>query len=391
MLEEKQKLKNNKKKSGTWQTLIGMAVLFLAGGAGGFVIAQYIDFEINSGRSLSEKLILIGCKLLLFGIAIYVQLVIHEAGHLFFGLLTGYQFSSFRIMSFMWVKEDGKIRLKRLEIAGTGGQCLMAPPDFNDGKYPVALYNFGGSFMNAVTAVLFFLLYQVCRPYVLLSAFFLFLAVFGFVFAILNGVPMRMGTIDNDGYNAFSISRSREACFAFWVQMKINEQVSKGVRLQDMPEEWFEVPPEEHMKNSMVAAQGVFACGRLMDMHRFEEADKLMEYLLEIDSGMVDLHRGLMACDRMYVELIGKNRQDVLDQMFTKKQKGIMKSMKNYPSVLRTEYTYALLGKQDAQAANSFLAKFEKYAKTFPYPNEVASERELMEIAKAHVQECVEK
>ena len=207
-------------------------------------------------------------------------------------------------------------------------------------------------------------------------------AAIGFISAVMNGVPMRMGTVDNDGYNAVSLTRSCNAMRSFWVQMKINEQISKGIRLKDMPDEWFDIPDDGDMKNSMVAAIGVFACNRLVDMHKFDEADKLMAHLLEIDSGMVDLHRNLMICDRMYIELITENRNEVIEEMVTKEQKKFMKSMKTFPSVLRTEYVYALLGEKDIAKAERIKACFEKHAKKYPYPSEIQSERELVEIAE---------
>lgn len=210
----------------------------------------------------------------------------------------------------------------------------------------------------------------------------LMLAVVGFILAIMNGVPMRMGMVDNDRYNAFSLTRNSEAMQAFWVQMKVNGQIAKGVRLKEMPDEWFQIPSDEAMKNSMIVVIGVFACNRLMDAQRFEEADQLMEHMLEIDSGMVDLHRNLMICDRMYCELIGANRREVLAEMFTKEQKKFMKQMKNFPSVLRTEYVYALIWEKDTAKADKFKEQFEKRAKFYPYENEVQSERELMEIAE---------
>ena len=149
-----------------------------------------------------------------------------------------------------------------------------------------------------------------------------------------------------------------------------------------MPDEWFAVPTDEAMKNSMVAVMGVFACNRLMDAENFEEADKLMAHMLEIESGITGLHRNLLVCDRMYIELIGENRKDVLDQMFDKEQKKFMKQMKSFPSVLRTEYVYALLYEKDTEKAAKVKEQFEKWAKKYPYQNDVQSERELMERAK---------
>ena len=189
---------------------------------------------------------------------------------------------------------------------------------------------------------------------------------------------MRMGTIDNDGYNAFSMSKSPEAMRAFWVQMKINEQTASGVRLKDLPDEWFKLPSDEDMKNSMVATLGVFICNRLMDKGNFEEADKLMAHMLSIDSGMVGLHRNLMICDRIYIELITENRKEIIDEMLNNEQKKFMKQMKNFPSVLRTQYVHALLCENDTAKAENIKTQFENIAKTYPYPSDVQAERELM-------------
>ena len=56
--------------------------------------------------------------------------------------------------------------------------------------------------------------------------------------------------------------------------------------------------------------------------------------------------------------------------------------MKSFPSVLRTEYVCALLGERNEKKAEIIKAQFEKRAKTYPYPNEIQSERELMTIAE---------
>ena len=104
--------------------------------------------------SSTGLLLIIGLFLVIY-VASYLQVIIHESGHLVFGLMSGYRFGSFRIASFIWVKDQGKIKFKRMKIAGTGGQCLMSPPEMVDGKFPVVLYNFGGALMNLIFAALF--------------------------------------------------------------------------------------------------------------------------------------------------------------------------------------------------------------------------------------------
>lgn len=355
-------------------------VLFAAVGAAcGFFAASYIDtITANTGQFiLWFVLLLIGLYL-----AVFLQLILHEAGHLVFGLLSGYQFSSFRIMSFMWVKEQGVLRFRRLNIAGTGGQCLMAPPELTDGKFPVLLYNLGGVLANLLVSGIAWGLSCTAAGVPLLFIWLRVLSITGIALALMNGIPMHMGTVDNDGYNAFSLGRNPQAMQAFWVQLKVNQQVAAGIRLKDMPEEWFALPEPDAMGNSMVATLAVFTCNRMVDAHQFAEADALMARLLEMDSGIVGLHRSLMICDRVYIELITQNRQEVLAQMLTKEQRKFMASMKTFPSVLRTEYVYALLGEKNPGKAEKVKASFEKCAKTYPYSNDIQSERELMALAE---------
>ena len=371
-----------KKKKIVWQQYIGMAFMVLIGAMCGFIMVWYIDKSSADTPLYQEILSLVGLFLGMY-VALFFHMIVHEAGHLVFGLMTGYKFCSFRVASFMWLKENGKLKFKRLTLAGTGGQCLMTPPDMKDGKIPLVLYNLGGSFINIIIGALFLVGYLIFSDIPFLSPILLIFAVVGFMTAMVNGIPMRMGTVDNDGYDAFALSRNKEAVEAFWVQLKVAEQSSKGVRLKDMPAEWFAVPTDEAMKNSMVAVRGVFTCNRLMDEEKFEEADITMAHLLEIDSGIVGLHRNLMMCDRIYVELIGENRSETIESMITKEQKKFMKAMKRFPSVLRTQYVLALLSEKDAARAEAIKNEFEKVAKTYPYAQDIESEKNLMRIAES--------
>lgn len=363
-----------------WSQVLGTVISMAVGFVCGYLLVNNHN-AIPVEDSWGKLVWLLGLLLALYASTI-IQMIIHEAGHLLFGSLSGYKFSSFRILSFIWIKEGQRIKLRKLTIAGTGGQCLMSPPDLKDGKIPVILYNLGGSIVNIVVSLLFLGLYFACIPLPFLASVMLIFALVGFIFGILNGIPMRLGAVDNDGYNAWALASNSEAMRAFWIQMKVNEQISQGLRLKDMPGEWFQIPSDEGLGNSMVAVIGVFACNRLMDQHRFTQADAQMAHQLQIESGMVGLHRCMMICDRIYLELIGQNRSDVLTEMLSKQQKKFMASMKNSPSVLRTQYTYALLAEKNEAKAAQLLARFEKAAASYPYPNEVAAERELIAIAQ---------
>ena len=375
--------KNKKRKnSGQW---IGVLIYMLIGAACGILILRYMDLIAGEDGHIGKQIMLFGVLALSVYAAMALQTVIHETGHLVFGLATGYKFSSFRIFSWMLLKENGKLRFRRLSIAGTGGQCLMAPPELKDGKMPFLLYNSGGAIMNLIASAIFFGISLVLPSSSVLTLILQVLALIGASFAVINGVPLRLGPVDNDGCNALSMMRSSEAVRAFHLQLKANELVSKGVRLKDMPAEWFIVPEDDAMRNSIIASAGVLCCNRLMDEHRFEEADTLMEHLLSIESGIVELYRRLMTCDRIFVEAVSRNRKEVLEGLMTAEQEKMMKAMKQFPSVLRTKYVLALLSDGDEVKARETEKEFESCALKYPYPSDIAAERELMQIAKDRV------
>ena len=178
-------------------------------------------------------------------VSLYISIILHEGGHLVFGLITGYRFSSFRIGSFMLVKVNGKLKFKRHSVAGTGGQCLLTPPPIKDGKLPHILYNLGGVILNLVFALAFSITAYATRDVIYLAALFAILAVTNIALGISNGIPLSTGAVDNDGKNALSLGKNPKAMRALWIQLMINAETANGKRLSEMPCEWFVLPEEK--------------------------------------------------------------------------------------------------------------------------------------------------
>ena len=87
-------------------------------------------------------------------IAFILHIILHEGGHLVTGLLTGYRFVSFRFLNFTLINKDGRLQWRNFELAGTGGQCLMAPPDKPLEEINTRWYNAGGVLANILIVLL---------------------------------------------------------------------------------------------------------------------------------------------------------------------------------------------------------------------------------------------
>ena len=159
--------------------------------------------------------------LLLAGVIAFVlQIIVHEAGHLVCGLISGYKFVSFRVFDFKIIKdENGKLSFRYEKIAGTGGQCLMRAPEYVEGKFKFKLYLLGGVIFNVLFSIVFWLI---------LPSYYTFLfALIGFTLAFLNLIPMGF----NDGMTFYHASKDETTRFVLYLQLEYVYYQSIGKNL----------------------------------------------------------------------------------------------------------------------------------------------------------------
>ena len=159
--------------------------------------------------------------LLIAGVVVFIlQVIIHEAGHLVFGLLSGYKFISFRVFDFKIIKDgNGKLKIRFERLAGTGGQCLMRAPEYVEGKFKYKLYLLGGVTFNLVFSIVFWL--------ILPNYYTLLFALIGFALAFLNLIPMGF----NDGMTFYHASKDETTRFVLYLQLEYVYYQSIGKNL----------------------------------------------------------------------------------------------------------------------------------------------------------------
>ena len=369
---------------GVLRVLILVLCSLLLGAFCGFIFTKTGLFELTKGLSKTGVILADLWMLAAFVLTFFLNIALHEAGHLICGLRSGYRFVSYRLGSLMWMRENGRIVLKRFSLAGTGGQCLMSPPGGPDDDFPLMLYNFGGVLINLLTAALSAAL--MAFPAVRSSIVFLPLCLFGgleaLYMAVVNGVPLVIGPVPNDGWNAMHLASDPEARRAFWVTLKVNELQHRGVRIKDMPAEWFVPPSEEAMKNGLSATLAVFAENRAMDMGDLSAAEALFPVILTDSCRAADLYKKLVLCDAVTCALVREGTEADTSPLKEKSTASFLRQMKDFPSVLRTRYAEELLKSRDEAAAGKIAARFDKIALSYPAPADIASERDLMELIR---------
>lgn len=351
--------------------IIATILTFIFGGVMGFLIVS----ALSSGffNELDVIFFFVGIILCYF-----LTVTIHETGHLVCGLISGYSFSSFRIGSLMIVKQDGRLNFRRFSLAGTGGQCLLIPPKSVEGRIPTVLYNLGGVIANFLLSLAFVSGYVISlNTNIVLALTMLISALLSMLFVITNGIPLNAGGIANDGMNALHLSKNPDAADAFGKQLIISAAQTEGMRISEMPDEWFTLTDGADMQNVHCASLSVFAAQRILDRGDTAAAEQEISVLLNSKYNIIGLHRNLLKCDLIYCRLMNDPNAEVT-QLMTPELRKIMKAMKNYPSIIRTEYTLALMVDNDEKKAEKIMSDFDRITKKFPYQQEVSAEREMM-------------
>ena len=368
------------KKKKNYGDIAAKIIMLLTGAVCGIFIIFTMNFFGTLVKGPAAFLLMFAEAMIIMYIASFVQTIIHESGHLIFGLITGYKFVSFRIGHFMFIKEKGRLKIKLYNVVGTAGQCLMMPPQWNE-KIPYRLYNLGGCIMNAATALFALAAYFAAGAEGFFALCMAMLAVMGLSMALTNGIPMRVGGISNDGMKAALLGKKENTLRAFWLQLYVNGLIAKGERYRNMPREWFRLPEGEELSDPICCAMGVMLYNFCFDMHEFDEAEQTINYMLNAP-GLLDVEKNELLCELLFLRVLRGAPKEEIDSLLTPKLDKYIKATANYVSRRRLAYAYQLLYLKNYSTAQKCLEVFERTAATYPYSAETENEREIIEIVK---------
>ncbi len=355
----------------------------------GFAIGLVIIVFANNGGGSKGDTSVLGeilevCVLFVaVALAAYLQIVLHEAGHLVCGLLSGYSFVSFRVGSIILLKDgNGKLRFKRFKLAGTGGQCLMSPPrGVALDKVPTSLYNAGGVFMNLLCAVGALLLLMCCEGMPSGLRYFLAatLAV-GVTFALLNGIPMKLSGVANDGYNLLYLKRNQQSVKGFCSQLVINENIQNGTRPSMMPDSLFDLGGDIDYRDSLQSNVEIMRISRLLDQGDMGQAHSQLKDVMRLHGHeLLPLLRYEVQCELLFTSLAtGDN--DQAQQLLSDKQ--LMTYIKTHSKVMTSKQRIlmakALLVDGDRAQAERLYNEVVARRDSYLMQGEVATDIELM-------------
>ena len=354
-------------------------IFVIGGGLLGFFGMDIFDKLF--GKVVTENPLIIPFIMLMFLLSFFLAPLIHESGHLVMGLLTGYEFVSFRIGSLTFVKENGKLVRKSFNIVGTGGQCILTYRITDDPQnIPYFWYHFGGVFFNFMTTLICIPVISILKnPFVKIG--FIMIAVISLILGIVNIIPTDVMGAGTDGYNLILLKKSPAVRSMMYKTMIINAMQYQGVKLEDIPDNILTFTDEE--KNcSLGIVASVLEANLLMNRHDFEQAEEKYSYIAN-NENCAALYRNESKCEMMFCMIMNGCSEEDIDKVYNDELKNYIKTTeKNYVMRKRLMYAYYLIIKKDAEKSSQEYALAQKMESTYPGRGEYLSEMELINYVK---------
>ena len=352
---------------------LGAAVLF-SDKTWSEAIANVTDIHAN------ELLIPVLWVIVWAVVTLILQIIIHEGGHLVAGLLTGYRFVSFRIFNLTLIKKDGHYEWRNFSLGGTGGQCLMAPPLRPLSEIDTRWYNLGGVLANFVVSTVALLLMLCCTLPVWAETFLLMLTFFGFLLALTNGIPMRLGGVNNDGYNLFYLEKTPLDKRLLCQMLEANARIQNGIQPKDMAEEMFITEAPVDWKDGIQVNWQLMVVARLENQHRWEEAYALLQEGLANKKHIAALFQQELTLEMVFVCLVTGRLEEARERYTKNLRKYVKQFMKTQSSKQRIHFATTLLLDGNREEAFRILENLKAHRDDYLLQGEVDMDIELMQL-----------
>ncbi|MEE1121003.1 MAG: hypothetical protein UHT92_04900 [Prevotella sp.] len=312
-------------------------------------------------------------------LAVIVQIAVHEAGHLVGGLMSGYRFVSYRVGSFALIRRDGKFMFKRFGIAGTGGQCLMLPPDRPIEQIRTMPYDLGGVVANLLLSVLCVIVLLCVDLDFSYAVYPVMMAIAGFGLAALNGIPININGMPNDGMQAVMLRKDMVTKRVLFTLLKAYALVQDGMRPRDLPTEWFDYEFDSENVNPLVVNILAMKVGVLLDRMEWEEARELCAALLEKENHIPVIFLYEFRCEYVFTLLMTGEKAKAAEIYADKTlQAYIRQTQEIMPSRQRLLCAVSLLLDNYRAKAEEIAAKVERNREQYISLGEAISELEIM-------------
>lgn len=267
-------------------------------------VSKYIRIA-QTTKSFSFILYLVIITLF-FYIFIILQSMIHEAGHLLFGLVCGYELISVRIGN-LRIINDGNTKVISGGKFEQNGQCIMKPKDEGNRAHCL-LYNLGGCILNlAVSSFLLVLVHKKVITAHLVPLYIFIIA--GYYVFLVNAIPCIRNSTISDTLNCCLLLSNKDLLETMNIQLDIYCQLLNGRRPGEIDFKKFDLSVL-NIYSFSPAITYYYCC---LDKNDISKAKAVLNALRKSDAVFGKSQKNRLYYEDLYLKLIANDALDTYD------------------------------------------------------------------------------
>lgn len=272
-----------------------------------------------------------------------VSIIIHEFGHLFFGLRSGYTFIAYQYLFITVYKKENRLRISINRNNLVAGQCILKPVSIHETNFRYVAYNAGGYIFNFI-----FVAIGICIAFFTRGAvqlFFIVFSLFNMYSGVYNAIPSSR-IIPSDGLNLKTAKQSKEAAYGLHCMMYLQSFFHENHTYQDLDISILQMVETADRSNYFVAFIDI--C--LADYYReLQEFDKVIDILESIPyETLPKYYRILIQSELVECYIIKNIKHDEVEELYQSIQDPKNKrinSMSRFRAA--TAYMYVVEGEKE--------------------------------------------
>lgn len=339
----------------------------------GFIIISFVNTILIAKRTdlvyIKENygsIFLITFDIFSIVASIFIQIFLHELGHSLAAIFSGYDFIFFRLGSFAFVKKNGKLKIAKFEIPGTGGQALFAPKGKAYENFSYKLYMYAGIIINLFFSILAFIIMYFNKNY-FLDQFSYFFASVGIYIFLTNGLKID-AEISNDVMQVKLLDKYEEYRIFIKYNLKIARLLVDGKEIKDMDQDEvdFILSCDNQFAEIGILKGDYYSQNLDLDKAK-EEYEKALDKEILSDR----LQKQALINEIIYLSIIKKDQANY-EKYFSKEfefflDNFLLKLVNGY----YTKYAKLLLIDKDEKAAEKLKTQYIRFRKNYIFESEI--------------------
>lgn len=302
---------------------------------------------------------------LLCYVVYFVSIIIHEVGHLIFGLCSKLNFVSFNVYKYTFYIEDNKLKVEKdTKTPSIMGYCNMSfDKDKKYSKKNMIIYMLGGIIFNLILMIISIIL-MVYTNNVYLKLVYILIITINSYLAIYNAIPaVAKSGVASDALNIIYCLSDDEYINTLSRLNVLQSMLAKGCKLKDIDKNLL-CKPDTFKTNSDVL-NALFYVDYLCSNEKYYEASEYAKKILKeakdfvSKPNMISLKLSLISCI-----FYTNDNLDEIKELWSEEIKKYLDFIgKIVPVGIAYNYLYATLIEKNEDNSKKYLNQFQQLNK----------------------------